>query len=258
MNEIPRQFGGVARLHGRVAFETLRNSHVMIVGIGGVGSWAVEVLARSGVGRLTLVDLDDVCESNINRQLHAVYGEVGKPKVEVMRERISIIAPDCQVDAQQQYFTESTAEAILDTRPDAVFDAIDSLRHKILLLKMCRRRKIPLIVSGGAGGRTDPTRVQIEDLARTKNDKLLQKMRKELRMKHSYSRDLKKKFGVTCVYSSELARDPFEDAMDCELVDSQSRKLDCESGFGTAGYVTGAFGLAAASWIIERLVKKRK
>jgi tRNA A37 threonylcarbamoyladenosine dehydratase len=255
MGDIPTQFGGLARLYGREAFQKLQQSHVMIIGIGGVGSWAVEVLARSGVGKLTLVDLDDVCESNINRQIHAVYGQVGKAKVDVMRERILQIAPSCVVDARQEYFTESSAEKILELAPDAVFDAIDSLRHKVLLLKLCRRRKIPLIVSGGAGGRVDPTRVKIEDLARTKNDKLLQKLRKELRMKHGFTRDLKKKFGVACVYSDELAREPFEDAMDCSVDEGKSRKLDCESGFGTAGYVTGVFGLTAASWIVERLLR---
>ena len=255
LSDIPRQFGGIGRLYGPDGYEKLKKSTIMIIGIGGVGSWAAELLARSGVGKLRLVDLDDVCESNINRQIHATHPEIGKPKISAMRERIQLIAPQCEVIEHHEFFTQSSSESLLETEPDVIFDAIDSLRHKILLLKLCRRRKIPLLISGGAGGRMDPTKIQIEDLARTKNDKLLQKMRKELRMKHGFPRDLKKKFGATCVYSPELAKLPEEDPESCDPLEKTSRKLDCETGYGTAGFVTGAFGMAAASWIVGKLVK---
>jgi len=258
-NAVPIALGGVARLYGNSTLLRFTQSHVMIVGIGGVGSWAAEMLARSGVGKLTLVDMDDVCESNLNRQIHATRKSIGKPKVEAMASRIADIAPECQVTKQHRFLTSASIDSIFEDPPDVVFDAIDSLRHKIELLKHCRRSKIPILVSGGAGGRMNPTLVEIEDLARTRNDKLLQKMRKELRTNNGFTRNLKKKFGVPCVYSSELAKIPDlkKGGVDCETEARSSLRLDCESGFGTAGFVTGTFGFVACSWILECLKRDR-
>ena len=253
--DIGKRFGGVVRLYGPEAWSRIRNARAMVIGIGGVGSWGAEMLARSGVGTLHLVDLDDVCESNINRQIHALQSTIGQSKVSVMANRIREIAPDCNVVEHHEFFTQRNADQLVNEDIDIVFDAIDSMRHKIVLLKRCRWMKIPLIVSGGAGGRKDPTRVKVEDMSRTRNDKLLQKIRKDLRSKHNFPRDTKKKFGVTCVYSDELASLPYDVDGSCGVKQGESLRLDCESGFGTAGYVTSVFGIVAASWMVERIAK---
>ena len=250
-----KRFGGIVRLHGPEAWDRIRKARVMVIGIGGVGSWAAEMLARSGIGTLHLVDLDDVCESNINRQIHALQSTIGKSKVSTMAARIREIAPECNVIEHHEFFTQRNAEQLINEDIDIVFDAIDSMRHKIVLLKRCRWMKIPLMVSGGAGGRKDPTRVKVEDMSRTRNDKLLQKIRKELRTQHKFPRDTKKKFGVPCVYSDELANLPFDADGSCGVKEGESLRLDCESGFGTAGYVTSAFGIVAAGWIVDRIAK---
>lgn len=250
-----KRFGGVLRLYGSEGFSKIRRAHVMVIGIGGVGSWAVEMLARSGVGKLSLVDLDDVCESNINRQIHALQSTIGQTKVGAMAERVREINPVCEVITHHQYLTRSNSETILTQGIDYVFDAIDSLRHKVVILNTCRQRKLPLLVSGGAGGRTDPTQISVDDLSRSRNDRLLQKMRKELRMKHRFPKDLKKKFGVPCIFSTELARLPVEDAASCDPEPTKSLRLDCESGYGTLGSVTAAFGMTAASWIVTKIAE---
>jgi len=252
---ITKRFGGIVRLYGPEAWQRIRHARVMVVGIGGVGSWGAEMLARSGVGCIHLVDLDDVCESNINRQVHALQSTIGESKVSAMARRIREIAPECEVIEHHEFFTQRNADTLINAEIDAVFDAIDSLRHKIVLLKRCRWMKIPLIVSGGAGGRMDPTRVKVTDMSRTLNDKLLQKIRKELRAKHNFPRDTKKKFGVACVYSDELASLPFDTEGNCAVNAGESLRLDCESGYGTTGCVTSTFGIVAASWIVSRLAK---
>jgi tRNA threonylcarbamoyladenosine dehydratase len=253
---IIKRFGGVVRLYGPGGFEKINRAHVLVVGIGGVGSWTAEMLARSGVGKITLVDLDDVCESNINRQVHALQSTIGQPKVTAMANRIRDIHPGCEVVECHQYLTQNSCEGILSGEIDFVFDAIDSLRNKIIILNTCRSKKIPLLVSGGAGGRMDPTQISVSDLSQSRNDRLLQKMRKELRMKHGFPRDLKRKFGVSCVYSRELVRLPLGEEQSCEPEFSKSLRLDCESGYGTAGSVTATFGMVAASWIVSRVAEK--
>lgn len=246
------RFAGVARLVGSAAAGRLSRSHVAVIGVGGVGSWVAEALARSGVGALTLVDMDDVCESNFNRQIHATEGEIGRPKVDAMARRIGQINPECRVTTEHRFFSVSTAPDILEPGFDCVVDAIDSLRNKILLIQECRSRNIPLIVSGGAGGKTDPTRVRVVDLSRTEQDPLIQKLRKELRRKHRFPRDLRRKFGIPCVYSDEPSLTP---EVCASPEGSTSLKLDCASGFGTACFVTGAFGFAMASWVVRCLAQ---
>ncbi len=253
MTQHEARFGGIGRLFGNDGAQRLREAHVCVVGIGGVGSWAVEALARSGVGRITIVDLDDVCISNVNRQLHALTGTFGKPKVEVMAERARLIQPDCQVHARQEFFLESNAEAILATKFDYVFDAIDRVSMKALLIALCCRKNIPVITAGGAGGRRDPTAIEIRDLAFSSNDRLLKHVRKELRSKHGFTQ-ADKSFGVDCVFSREpVVYAQADGSVSCDRGTTTDFRIDCSTGFGTASFVTGTFGLVAASRIVERI-----
>lgn len=249
------RFGGIERLYGKDGAGRLRNSHVCVIGIGGVGSWSVEALARSGIGRLTLVDLDDVCISNTNRQLHALTGNFGKPKVEVITERVRAINPDCRVHARQEFFLKSTAEQILSAKFNCVLDAIDQVAMKCLLIALCREKKIPLVTTGGAGGRRDPTQIEIADLAHTGGDPLLAEVRKRLRTDFGFPRG-KEKFGVECVFSREPMNYAQPDgSVSCERGSSADLRIDCSTGLGTASFVTGAFGFAAASQAVRMLTE---
>ncbi len=250
------RFGGVRRLLGAEAQERLRRAHVCVVGVGGVGSWAVEALARTGVGTLTLVDFDEVCVSNVNRQLHAVTGEFGKPKVGVLAERVRLIQPDCEVRPLQTQFLVSTANEILATRYDAVLDAIDRPRLKALLIIRCRERGLPIVSTGGAGGRRDPTQIRVADLARVTHDRLLRVTRDTLREDHGFPPAPRKKLRVRCVYSPEAQVFPTKDGSVCERPERDADlRLDCRSGFGTACFVTGAFGFAAAAEIVRLITR---
>jgi tRNA A37 threonylcarbamoyladenosine dehydratase len=250
------RFGGILRLYGSAGQDRLRAAHVCVVGIGGVGSWAVEALARSGVAELTLVDLDDVCISNVNRQLHAVTGTFGQPKVEAMAARVKLINPDCVVHAEQSLFTATTAETLLAPAYDAVLDAIDQTAMKALLIARCRQKNLPIITTGGAGGRRDPTALRVADLAHTTHDGLLQNVRKLLRTEHDFPRDPKAPFGVDCVYSPEPQVFPAKDGTICATPEPGERlRLDCRSGYGTACFVTGAFGFAAAAQVVKRIAE---
>jgi len=248
------RFGGIARLYGREGLARLRRAHVCVVGIGGVGTWAVEALARSGVGELTLVDLDDVCVTNVNRQLPALDGQIGRSKVDAMAGRIQLIHPQIRVHAVREYFTADNAERLLASPPDCVVDAIDNVANKCALIAACRARGIPVIASGGAGGRRDPTAVKVADLALTSHDRLLQKVRETLRREHGFARD-GKAFGVPAVFSAEPPVFPQSDGTVCGRKEAGVElKLDCASGYGTAGFVTGAFGFAAAAEAVKRIV----
>jgi len=256
MTNYAARFGGIQRLFGTDGQERLRRAHVCIIGIGGVGSWAVEALARTGVGQLTLVDLDDVCISNVNRQLHAVSGEFGKPKVEAMAERVRLINPDCVIRAEQKLFTAGTADEILAPKFDAVLDAIDSTSMKALLIAKCRAQEIPVVTTGGAGGRRDPSLIKVDDLACSTHDGLLANVRKLLRTEHHFPRDPKQKFGVPCVYSPEPQVFPAKDGGVCATPEpGENLRLDCKSGYGTATFVTGAFGFAAVAEVVKLLTR---
>ena len=257
------RFGGISRLYGRAGLDRLRRSRVLVIGIGGVGSWVAEALARSAVGKLILVDLDEVCISNINRQLPALNSTLGMPKVEVMAARIRDLNPECTVDARMEFFTESSAEALFDLRPDCVVDAIDAVSNKCRLLAGCRERQLPVITCGGAGGRRDPTQIRIVDLARVTHDRLLSDVRKRLRQDHGFPRG-EKNFGIDAVCSGEIPVYPAEDGSVCARPDLPSPatpspsggagpRLNCDWGYGSATPVTGAFGFAAASWAVSRL-----
>src|SRR5580658_1428231 len=186
MSDFETRFGGIARLYGRAGLSRLHAAHVCVVGIGGVGAWAAEALVRSGVGAITLVDLDEVCVSNINRQLHALTETVGRAKVEVMAERIRAINPDCRVTAEPRFFNEQTAAELLAPKFDYILDAIDSVTNKVLLLAECRKRNVPVVACGGAGGRRDSTQVRTADLAKVSHDRLLAEVRKKLRKEFQF------------------------------------------------------------------------
>ena len=200
------RFGGLGRLYGRAALERLARAHVAVVGVGGVGSWTVEALARSGVGRLTLIDMDDVCITNTNRQLPAVEGEIGRPKVEVLAERVRLIYPGCAVEAVSEFFLESSADRLLkpDGQPyDWVVDAVDRMSIKALLIHKACERNISVLTVGGAGGRRDPTQVRCGDLGSAGGDVLLKQVRRDLRRRHGWERGAGKDFGVPAVISAE-------------------------------------------------------
>ncbi|HXJ58800.1 MAG TPA: tRNA threonylcarbamoyladenosine dehydratase [Verrucomicrobiae bacterium] len=257
MNEDLR-FGGVQRLFGAAGLARLQRAHVCVIGLGGVGSWSVEALARSGVGHLTLVDLDDICVSNVNRQLHAVEGEFGRPKVDAMARRVQAIHPACVVRLVHAFFTASTAKELLSARFDYALDAIDNPANKALLISLCRQSGIPIMVAGAAGGRQSAASLRITDLAFATHDGLLREVRSRLRKEHGFPRG-EQAFGVDCVFSTEPAVFPASDDTVCDQPETPPRgegtslRLDCESGYGTASFVTGAFGLAAAGQIVRQL-----
>lgn len=251
------RFGGVARLYGQAGLLALNKARVCVVGVGGVGSWVVEALARSGIGELTLVDLDEVCVTNVNRQLPALDGGFGKFKVEELKTRVNNISPTCNVYARIEFFNKKTYKKILKDGFDFVIDAIDNVQNKVLLISECYRRNIPIITSGAAGGRLDGTKVQVTDLAKATQDPLLSKVRSNLRKEHGFPRS-PKKMGVQCVFSPESAVYPKKDGSICSSRSEMSHqgssmKLNCEWGFGSATFVTGAFGFAMAGEVVRRL-----
>ena len=204
---LSHRFGGIARLYGNAALERFLRSRVAVIGVGGVGSWAVESLARSGIGRLTLVDLDEICVTNVNRQLHAMDGQIGRQKTEAMAERARAIHPQSEIIVIPRFFTEASADEILDEGFDAVIDAIDTTRHKALLLGSCRDRGIFTVTCGGAGGRRDPTRIRHADLAYSGKDPLLHQVRRLLRNEHGFPKTPPgtnpEPMGVEAVFSDE-------------------------------------------------------
>jgi tRNA A37 threonylcarbamoyladenosine dehydratase len=252
------RFGGLARLYGADALARLRAAHVCVVGVGGVGSWTVEALARSGIGALTLIDLDDVCVTNVNRQLPALDGEYGRAKIDVLAERTRRINPECRVETVPEFFTATTAARLLGPRYDFVVDATDKLTNKCLLIVGCRERDIPVITIGGAGGKRDGTAARVCDLARSEQDELLRQVRRKLRRDFGFPRDQQTDFGVACVFSPEKPLYPWADgACRTEPEPGSTQALDCASGLGTASFVTGAFGLAAACEIVRRIADRR-
>lgn len=249
------RFGGLARLYGAAALPRLAAAHVAVVGVGGVGSWVVEGLARSGVGALTLIDLDDVCVTNVNRQLPALDGNIGRPKVDVLAERVRLINPAARVTAVTEYFTAASAERLLAARLDFVVDAIDLMSHKALLIGESRRRGYPVLTVGAAGGKQDPTQICVGDLGDAWGDELLRQVRRKLRRDHGFAPGTQKgkmKFDVRCVWSSEAPVYPWADgSCHAEPEPGSNLKLDCATGFGTSVAVTGAFGLVAAGEVVR-------
>ncbi len=253
--EPERRFGGIRRLYGTRALDRFRQAHVGVIGIGGVGSWAAEALARSAIGRITLIDLDHIAESNINRQLHALSGTIGRAKVAVMAERICEINPDCQVTALEEFLSQDNLDSLLGLDYDYVIDCIDGFRTKAALIAWCRRNKVRLITVGGAGGQTDPTQIRVADLSRTEHDALFSKTRKLLRQDYGFPRNLKRRFDIPCVYSDEQPLFPAEDGGVChdKPHDPRVGRLNCAGGMGSTTSVTASFGLVAAAQVLKKL-----
>lgn len=243
-----RRFGGIARLYGDAALGRFAKAHVCVVGVGGVGSWAVEALARSGIGRLTLIDADQVAESNINRQLQALDSSLGMAKVEVLRNRIHDINPECQVHCREEMLDATNLETLIEQDTDWLLDCIDNYRVKAALIAHCRRRKLPLICLGGAGGKGDPGLLRLADLSRTEQDPLLAKTRRLLRQDYDFSSNPKRRFGVSAVYSLEQPRSSISQSAQCQSDSS----LNC-AGFGSSMALTASFGLMAAAHLLGRL-----
>ena len=253
------RFGGTARLYSQQGLEKLKAATVAVVGIGGVGSWAAEALARSGVGHLVLIDMDDICVTNTNRQIHALNPTVGQLKVTAMRERILQINPDCQVTAVVDFVSPDNLFSVLPEGLDFVIDAIDSVKPKAALIYHCLRNKIPLVTTGGAGGQIDPTKIRVDDLSKTVQDPLARNVRQRLRKHHGLSSNPKRKIGVRCIYSTEHLRFPQSDGTVCNTrpQTDQPTRLDCAGGFGAATMVTGTFGFFAAAEVVNQLTGNR-
>ena len=255
------RFAGVDRLYGRGSVARLQQRHVCVVGLGGVGSWAVEALARSGVGRMTLVDADEVCLSNTNRQLHALEGQYGRGKAEVLAERCRAINPALAVEVVPQFLLPSNLAELLDRGYDLVLDACDSFRSKVELIAWCRRRKLPLVVVGSGGGRAAPPQVGRRDPSPPEHDALLALVRKKLRAEFNFPKNKDRYFGVPAVYSLENVRYPQADGSVCgtrpALGPDAALKLDCGAGLGAATHVTGAFAFAAVGKALELLLRER-
>lgn len=246
--EIKSKFDGIAKLYGEQGAKALLNAHVLIVGLGGVGTWSAEAIARSGIGQITLVDMDEICISNTNRQIHALDGNYGKMKVDALKDRIKLINPDCEVNAIVDFFTKETCEEILNVKYNYVIDSIDSIRNKCLLISQCKKKEIPIITIGGAGGKSDPTKVELTDLNRTYNDRLLLVVRNNLIRFYDFTKHRKQKYHVACVFSSEDATTP-ENSCD-------TTNLNCATGFGSITHITGLFGFMASGHVINEIVNK--
>lgn len=253
------RFAGIARLYGVEQASVIKSLHICVVGIGGVGSWAVEALARTGVGKITLIDHDDISESNINRQLHSLTSSVNQSKVEVMAERIKQINPECTVHAIDDFISETTLVKYMDVGFDYVIDAIDSIRFKAAMIYYCKRNKIPVITTGGAGGLTDPTQIVVKDLSKTVNDPLASKVRRTLRREHNFTRNLTRSFGVDCVFSAQPQMYPNADgSVSKDKPGVKGASLDCSMGLGASSFVTSVFGFIAVSRVIEKSLNKRQ
>lgn len=253
--DMTRRFGGMRRLYGGDAMERLARARVCVIGVGGVGSWVAEALARSGIGGLTLIDPDHVAESNINRQVHAIDATLGMAKVQAMADRIRGIHPACEVDGVEEFVSEDNVARLLAGRYDHVVDAIDDTRAKTALAVHSLSEGLPFTCVGGAGGRTDPARVRVSDLALTSHDPLLAKLRANLRRRHDFPREPGRRFGIECVHSTEPLVYPRGDGGVCDErpEDGRIHGLNC-AGYGSSVCVTATFGLMAAARVLDRLV----
>lgn len=243
-NENDKRFYGVEMLYGTRALSKFQKSHILIVGIGGVGSWAAESLIRSGIGEITIVDMDDICVSNINRQVQALNSTVGREKVYILKERLLDINPELKINAIFDYFTPTTAEEILSKKFDFIIDAMDSVHNKCLLIAKARDKKIPIITIGSAGARLDPSKIQINDLRNTTNDFLTRRMKKILRHEHGFSKYEKRPFKVPCIFSVEEVKKEHKENI---------KVSNCQTNLGSISFVTASMGLQASAYIINEL-----
>ncbi|MGI2258905.1 tRNA cyclic N6-threonylcarbamoyladenosine(37) synthase TcdA [Shewanella sp. GXUN23E] len=257
------RFGGIGRLYGTKGLARFHGAHVAVVGIGGVGTWVAEALARSGVGRITLIDLDDICVTNTNRQSHALTDTIGQSKVEVMAARIQAINPECRVELIEDFITTDNlgdyfVPPKLGGDLDYVVDCIDAVKPKAALIAWCKRHKIRIVTVGGAGGQLDPTQIQVADLARTYQDPLLAKVRNLLRREYNFSKNVDRRFGIDAVFSTEQLTYPASDGQVCAAKPEAggTMRMDCASGFGAVTVVTGTFGFTAVSRVLKKLAEQ--
>ncbi len=252
------RFDGIKRIYG-LGSERIEQAHVLVVGLGGVGSWAVEALARSGIGALTLADPDEVCVSNINRQIQAMEGTIGQSKTDALAHRVRLIHPECRVSVVQKFINETNIETLIDDDFDYVIDAIDGVMPKAGLIAHCHNRNLPLITCGGSGGKRDPSQIQVVDLADTCHDRLLAFVRKKLR--HVFKFPATGPFQIPCVYSPEPVVWPEEKACaepkENDLLAEAGAKLNCDGRLGALTFVTGAFGFHAAAHVVNALVEQK-
>ncbi|MEE9492218.1 MAG: tRNA cyclic N6-threonylcarbamoyladenosine(37) synthase TcdA [Gammaproteobacteria bacterium] len=259
-DDYAQRFGGISRLYGATGLEIIQAMHVCVVGLGGVGSWAVEALARTGVGKITLIDFDTISKTNINRQLPALTETIDAKKATILANRIEQINPECDCIVIDDFLTRDNIMDYLslDRHYDYVIDAIDSISFKAALIHHCKRNKIPIITTGGAGGLTDPLQIMIKDLSRTWNDPLAAKVRSTLRDRHRFTRNLKRYFGVECVFSTQQQLYPQSDgSIDQRKPGIHGVNLDCNMGYGAVSFVTANFGFVVASRVINKTVKRK-
>lgn len=259
--DFARRFGGVSRLYGADGLAQLQAAHICIIGIGGVGSWAAEAIARNAVGTITLIDLDNIAESNVNRQLHAVDGAFGKAKVTAMAERIRLINPTAKIVEIEDFVTVENVGVMLNHHYDGVIDCIDDAKAKMAIAAFCKQQQMPLVTVGGAGGRLDPTKIKQADLSVVTGDRLLAKVRNGLRRDynfpkgenlkaHSSTKSKASKFDIVAIYSDEAVIKP--DAI-CAAEENAITGLNC-AGYGSSVCVTAPFGFAAAAALIRQLL----
>lgn len=246
-----RRFGGLERLYGVTPAQRLRQAHVVVVGIGGVGSWSAEALARSGIARLTLIDMDHIAESNVNRQIHALTSTFGQAKIEAMRERIAQIHPGCRVDLIDDFVSPDNWPGLLSERPDAVIDACDQVRAKQAMAAWALREKVPFVCVGAAGGKRLAHQVDVDDLAHVTHDPLLAQLRYQLRKHHGAPKQ-GKRIGLRCVFSREAVQGP-----DASCAIEGDGSLNCH-GYGSLVGVTATFGMCAATEVMNMLVQSSK
>lgn len=253
--DLTRRFGGIARIYGTQALENFLQAHICVVGVGGVGSWAVEALARSGIGEITLIDLDNVAESNINRQLPALDSTLGMAKIEVLRQRINDINPSCKVNLIEDFVELDNIELMMCSKFDFVIDGIDNFRIKSAMIAYCKRHKIRIITLGGAGGQRDPSKIRITDLARSLHDPLLSRVRKQLRQEYGFSRNPKRRFDIQAVWSEEQMVFPSMDGGTSSQrpPEARSNGLSCAGGIGSIMTVTATFAQFAVSHVLDKL-----
>ena len=264
MNEVDinlinkQRFAGVERAYGQAAVNNFKTAHICIIGLGGVGSWAVEALARSAIGKLTLIDLDNVAASNINRQIQALDKTIGMPKTTALFERVKSINPMCQITEIEDFINLNNIEQLISPDYTYVIDCTDDFRVKAALCAYCRRQKIKLLVTGGAGGQTQPGKITVADLSRTEQDSLLTQTRRLLRQKYGFPKNLKRRFDIPCVYSLEQAVYPAKGGQTTyhKAQSTSSTGLNCAQGLGSAVTVTASFGMYAAAHVLNKLAVK--
>lgn len=259
-----RRFSGIARVYGDAGLARLIQSHVCVVGVGGVGSWVVESLARSGVGCITMIDMDIVAESNINRQLLALTETIGRDKVIVLQERIQQINPDCTVHMVDEFLTRDNLSALINNGMDFVVDCIDDFRTKAALISYCKKNKIKVLTVGAAGGQCDPSKIRQTDFSVTQHDALLAKTRRLLRQDYGFPRNLKRSFSIPCVYSDEQAVYPDglggltkQRPADNDNSDSGG-SLNCAGGIGSITHVTASFAFVASAYVLNMLATNNR